>query len=155
MVGDVFREQPAGCDRIFEMLWEHFADPQHWPLFDDVAPAWNELTARGFVLGIASNFDARLRRIVASHACLANCEHVFVSTEVGHAKPALAFYRAIEQRLAAQPGEVLLIGDDLEHDVAAPRRAGWYSCAVVRGSNGATNPSLLEVVVTTIENTTS
>ena len=154
VVGDVFRERPADCDGIFKALWEHFADPQHWPLFDDVAPAWSELTARGFSLGIASNFDARLRQIIAGQACLANCEHVFVSTEIGHAKPALSFYRAIEQRLDAQPSEILIIGDDLENDVAAPRRAGWYSCAIVRELSAPTSPSLLEVVLAAIHTAT-
>lgn len=150
VVADVFQELPGECDDILEALWEHFADPQHWPLYDDVGPTWSELSSLGLTLGIASNFDARLRRIIAGHACLASCEQVFVSTEIGYSKPALEFYRSIEQRLAAQPAEILIVGDDLENDVVAPRRAGWNSCAIVREPSEPTHPSLLEVVLAAI-----
>jgi putative hydrolase of the HAD superfamily len=132
VVAEVFGESEEAVDALLEQLWQHFAHCEHWPLFDDVAQTWEELAARGYVLGIASNFDARLRGILAGHACLASCPHVFVSTELGHAKPSERFYAAVEQRLNARPDEILMVGDDEINDVIAPRSAGWQALALSR-----------------------
>lgn len=132
VVAEVFSEWPEMIDSLLEHLWEHFARSEHWPLFDDVEDCWSELTARGYVLGIASNFDARLRSILAGHPCLASCPHVFVSTELGYAKPSELFFAAVERRLEARPDEILMVGDDQINDVIAPRRAGWQALALNR-----------------------
>jgi putative hydrolase of the HAD superfamily len=132
VVAEVFADVPHAVEPIFAALWDHFAQPQHWELYDDVAPVWRELSSRGFVLAIASNFDSRLRQILAGHDLLADCPHVFVSSEIGHAKPSPEYYRAVERRLAACPEEILIVGDDLENDVVAPRRAGWRALALTR-----------------------
>jgi putative hydrolase of the HAD superfamily len=132
VVAEVFADVPQAVERIFVELWEHFAQPQHWELYDDLAPVWRELSSLGFVLGIASNFDSRLWQILAGHDLLASCAHVFVSSELGWAKPSPEYYRAVERRLAARPEEILILGDDLENDVFAPRRAGWQALALAR-----------------------
>jgi putative hydrolase of the HAD superfamily len=132
VVAEVFCESPEMIDSLLEQLWQHFARGEHWPMFDDVAETWRELAARGYVLGMASNFDARLRSILAGHACLASCPYVFVSTELGHAKPSGRFFSAVQQRLKARPDEILMVGDDEINDVMAPREAGWQALALNR-----------------------
>jgi putative hydrolase of the HAD superfamily len=49
---------------------------------------------------------------------------IHYSADLGVAKPDPAFYRAVEQRVGAAPGKLLLI-DDREDNVEAARRAGW------------------------------
>jgi putative hydrolase of the HAD superfamily len=134
VVDAVFRAAPPAIDALLDQLWHEFSLPQRWPLFDDVVSAWANLTARGYVLGIASNFDSRLRNILTGHSCLADCRQVFVSTELGWSKPSEFFYRSIQERLGAQPDEILMVGDDFENDVVAPRRAGWRSLELDRRS---------------------
>jgi putative hydrolase of the HAD superfamily len=119
-------------ESLFQELWNHFAQPDHWRVYDDVPPALAELSARGCRLGIASNFDQRLAAIVAGHPSLAPCERVFVSSELGATKPSLAFFRAIEQRLSAEPTEIALIGDDPINDIEGARAAGWTAIYVER-----------------------
>src|SRR5437899_13853 len=80
IVGDVITDIPLGVDAVFEDLWQHFADPQHWRLYDDVAPTLTGLSRRGFQLGIASNFDGRLKNIIRGHSALSQCNSVFVSS---------------------------------------------------------------------------
>jgi putative hydrolase of the HAD superfamily len=134
VVAEVFHESPHSVDAILTGLWEHFSRPQHWPLYDDVAAVWAELESRGYVLGIASNFDARLRRILAGHACLADCSHIFLSTELGYAKPSPSFFQQIQRRLGVAPRELLMVGDDELHDVAAARTAGWQAMRINRSA---------------------
>lgn len=108
-------------------LWQHFGSASSWRLFDDVAPFWKNLSRRGYLLGIASNFDSRLRTICLGHPPLDECHHIFVSSEVGSPKPELSFYRAVEQRLGLTPEQILLVGDDQAADVTGPLAAGWQA----------------------------
>src|SRR5438552_14537790 len=60
IVGEVISDIPQNADAVFAQLWQHFAQPQHWRLYEDVASALGHLHSHGFQLGIASNFDGRL-----------------------------------------------------------------------------------------------
>lgn len=120
---------------LFEQLWWHFAQPQHWRLFDDVPAALAELASRGCRLGIASNFDRRLYEIISGHSSLATCEAIFVSSEVGFTKPHPRFFAAVVERLGIPPDQLLLIGDDNVNDVAPAHAAGWQ--AVLLDRDGA------------------
>src|SRR5687768_14880222 len=77
--GDV---PPESAGRLFQSLWLHFACPQSWRLYGDVEPALRGLRQRDCRLGIASNFDGRLLKIVQSLSGLAACERVFVSSQL-------------------------------------------------------------------------
>jgi putative hydrolase of the HAD superfamily len=135
IVGEVFDDvRPVGP--LFESLWTHFAQARHWSLFGDVACAWRELLARGRMVGIASNFDSRLHAICDGLPMLAECQHRFVSSEIGYRKPAAEFFVAIQDRLGLDPAELLLVGDDLENDFCAAQRAGWHAVLVVRRPAG-------------------
>jgi putative hydrolase of the HAD superfamily len=112
---------------LFERLWQHFALPEHWRLFEDVKPTLSELAARDFRLGIASNFDGRLHSIIAGHRPLQNCQAVFVSSEVGFAKPDPRFFAAITAHLGVPPHQVLLVGDDPLTDISAGSNFGWQT----------------------------
>jgi putative hydrolase of the HAD superfamily len=139
IVSTVFDDVPDSHGELFEQLWQHFADPQYWRLFDDVAPVLSQLHRRGHRLGIASNFDGRLRHIVAGHPPLAACQPIFVSSEVGFTKPDPRFFATVTRQLAAEPAEILLIGDDETADVTAARAAGWQARLLCR--NKSTPPA--------------
>ena len=53
---------PEGC---FEELYRHFARPEAWTCDPQAAPVLEQLAARGLVLGLASNYDHRLRPVAA------------------------------------------------------------------------------------------
>jgi putative hydrolase of the HAD superfamily len=122
----------ANGDELFEQLWRHFAEPRHWRVYDNVPSACEVLRSRGFRVGIASNFDGRLHAIVAAHAALAACEAVFVSSEIGYAKPDPRFFATIQEQLRASPAEIVLIGDDEINDVAGATAAGWRAAYLDR-----------------------
>jgi putative hydrolase of the HAD superfamily len=75
-------------------------------------------------LGVASNFDGRLRTVlngIAEHRLL---DGLIISSEVGWRKPALQFFVAVAARLALEPREILFIGDSLENDYRGAVAAG-------------------------------
>jgi len=131
IVNFVLSPEPAKQDEVFQSLWDHFGQAHSWRVFDDVSPALARLAEAGFCLGLASNFDHRLRPIVARH--LASFDlRLFISSEIGWVKPATAFYQRVTQQLNCQPSEILLIGDDWKNDVQAPQAFGWQALYLTR-----------------------
>ena len=127
IVYDVIDDVQDSQQLLLTALWKHFGTASSWRLFDDIAPAWKELARCGYLLGIASNFDGRLRTICQGHAPLDECRHIFVSSEVGFPKPESRFYQGVEERLGLRPEQILLIGDDEAADVTGPIVAGWQA----------------------------
>lgn len=117
---------------IFPALWQHFAEPQHWRLFDDVQPTIEGLLERDYRLGIASNFDQRLLSICRGHEGLAALDPIFISSQVGWSKPSPQFYRQIETITGLAPEQIMFVGDDWENDVNAPRNLGWQTRWLIR-----------------------
>jgi putative hydrolase of the HAD superfamily len=135
IVAEVFADVSAGDEpgeRLFAELWDHFARPDSWRLFDDAAATVRRLSAAGIVVGVASNFDARLPRVIAALLPEIPGELVFASSMVGWKKPSPRFFRACESKLGRTAGEMTLIGDDLVNDFEAAAAAGWRSVLVDR-----------------------
>ena len=121
-------------------LWR--AVGRFWPgrnvaRLDDVGATLRELKERGYALGVASNFDARLRRVMAGHAELAALERCFISSEVGHRKPSPRFFESIEKELRLPPEAILMVGDDYENDFVAAGACGWRAAWVDRSGKRA------------------
>jgi putative hydrolase of the HAD superfamily len=123
IVRAVFHDQPDPSGPLAE-LWDHFARPDAWACFSDVAPCLEWLQTRGLRTGVASNFDQRLRRVVAGLPALRGCEVVAISSELGWRKPAPAFFQALLHGLSLPAEQVLLVGDDWENDYQGGIRAG-------------------------------
>ncbi len=118
---------PEGCSRE---LFEHFSRPVAWRCEADVGPALATLRARGYRLGVASNYDHRLHSVRAGLPELRPLEHVILSAEVGWRKPAPALFKAVCARMNCPAEALLLVGDDMENDVRGARWAGlravWF-----------------------------
>lgn len=140
IVADVF-DDVAEHEPLFERLWQHFASAENWRLFDDVAAAWSALAAREFRIGVASNFDSRLRAICRELPSLAGCQALFISSEIGRRKPHASFFRAIERSLNVPARRLLLVGDTLENDYQAARAAGWQALVIDRRGELSTVPA--------------
>lgn len=136
---------------LFESLWNHFAQPQHWRLYPDVAPALVKLIAAGWRLGIASNFDGRLRAIVAGLPQLAVCELIFLSSEIGYSKPDPRFFTAVERQLAVPGSQIALVGDDWQNDIAAARTAGWRATWLCREIASRAEPHVRSLTELTVQ----
>ena len=78
----------------------------------------------GLTLGLASNFDRRLRRVLAGHPELAAAGHLAISSEIGWRKPGLEFFTALCTGIELPPEKVLLVGDDVINDYEGARNAG-------------------------------
>lgn len=108
----------------FAELFRYFSQPRAWTCRPDVAPVLRALKERGHLLALASNYDARLRTVVAGLPDLKPISQIVISAEVGWRKPAPEFFAAVCQKLALPARQILLVGDDPVHDYEGARRAG-------------------------------
>jgi putative hydrolase of the HAD superfamily len=130
---------PEAC---FRCLYDHFATPSAWRTEPDAAATLAALTARGYRLGVASNFDHRLRGIVAAgELCVVG--QVIDSAAVGWRKPAEEFFAAACGALGVQPREALYVGDDPANDYEGARVAGLS--AILFDPRGRASPGVPRV----------
>jgi putative hydrolase of the HAD superfamily len=121
IVEHVFDDVGGTC---YERLWDHFASPGAWRLFDDVPATIERLTADGYRLAMASNFDARLHGLCDTMSVLQEIAPRLVSSEVGYRKPAAPFYEAVIAACDVAADSILMVGDDWEADIVAAKQAG-------------------------------
>ena len=120
-------------DQVFASLWQHFAEPSNWRLFDDVPHVLELLHEKGVRLCVASNFDSRLRQVWAGLEGVRQLDsHLIISSEVGCRKPGQKFYEAVGKHLDCQFHEILFVGDDWINDVEVPMKFGFETVLIDR-----------------------
>jgi putative hydrolase of the HAD superfamily len=112
---------PEAC---FQDLYRHFAQPEAWRLEAAAAPVLDELARRGLVLGLASNYDRRLRSVVGGLVELRRAPHLVISSEVGWRKPAPDFFAALCRVVGLPAWSILFVGDDMQNDYDGADAAG-------------------------------
>ncbi|MDQ1912087.1 HAD-IA family hydrolase [Paenibacillus sp. GD4] len=113
-------------------LYDLFTSPEHYALFDDVKEVLEELTQRGFQLGVISNFAPTLVSILEYKGIRSYFEPVLVSTEVGLEKPDPAIFALALEQSGLAAHEVLYIGDHERNDIWAPNQLGIDAVRIKR-----------------------
>jgi putative hydrolase of the HAD superfamily len=113
-------------EACFRELWGHFAQPQAWRCLDGAAEMLGELNQRGLQLGMASNFDSRLRAVVSGIDALKPVWSFVISSEIGWRKPAQGFFEHVVRTARLPPAEILFVGDDPVNDDEGARAAGLH-----------------------------
>jgi putative hydrolase of the HAD superfamily len=114
----------ADPDACFKELFVHFARPESWRCDQDADLVLRELVKRGYKLGMASNYDRRLRSVAAGFAELRPVRHLVISSEVGWRKPAGAFFAALAHAVGQPAEQIVLVGNDRGNDYEGARAAG-------------------------------
>ena len=123
---------PEAC---FRELYDHFTRPASWRLETGAGEVLSQLEERGLQLGMASNFDHRLRGVAAGLAPLRPVTQLVISSEIGWRKPAPAFFAAVCRSAGLAPEQIVLVGDDVANDYEGARSAGMT--AVLLDPKGA------------------
>jgi putative hydrolase of the HAD superfamily len=114
-------------------LYERFAEPDAWRLYDDVVPALERLRSAGLRLAVISNWDERLPRLLEGLGLARFFDELVLSCEVGVEKPHPAIFAAAARRLGAEPARLVHVGDRRLEDLEGARAAGWHALLVDRG----------------------
>ena len=131
IVAAVIDDIPDGV-ACFDELFAHFARPESWRCFEDVAAVLEELERSGYRVAVASNFDRRLHAVCDGFAPLRKIDLRIISSEIGWRKPSRAFFEALATRAGCQPSEILMVGDDRDNDFEGARQAGLGAVLINR-----------------------
>ncbi len=129
----IFRETVTSfgpLDRLeeaFEKCYWAFATAKNFVLSPGAREVLASLRAQKKKLALVSNWDERLRHLVLDFGLQEFFDALIISCEVGYAKPDPTIYLLACQKLQIKPSKGLMIGDQLEDDVLAARRAGLWA----------------------------
>ncbi len=96
-----------------------FAARQQVEFYDDVMPCLERLRRR-YRLGAISNGNASIEHVGLGHLI----EHAVSAGDVQIAKPDPGIYHHLAERFAAEPAQIVYVGDHPEYDVHGARAAG-------------------------------
>jgi REG-2-like HAD superfamily hydrolase len=110
---------------LFAALHAHYDAPSAWTVAPGAPAALRRLRAAGVRLAVVSNWDTRLRALLAATELSPHFDAVIVSAELGVDKPDPRVFRAALRALGdVSPGAALMIGDDATNDVAGAAAVG-------------------------------
>ena len=127
-------ELPAPTPFLAAELFERFAHVEAWEVYADAVAVLPALRAAGLRLGVVSNFDARLPRLLADCGLAESFEAVVYSEEVGVEKPHPAIFEELLERLELPAASVLHVGDGRRDDVEGARAVGMEALWLTRDS---------------------
>jgi len=131
---------PEAC---FRELFDHFGRPDAWRCEPDAGPTMEALAGQGYTLALASNYDRRLRTVVAGLP-FEHLRHLVISSEVGWRKPAPQFFTSLCDIVGAPPECVLYVGDDPVNDYHGARSAGVRG-ALIKTDASAAVPDVVQI----------
>lgn len=127
VVEETFRE--AGCDdanvdKIAQHLFVHFASGKGWEILPEAVSTLTKLAERGVTIGVVSNFDERLERILTHLALRHFFKFVICSAVVKCQKPNEDIFKLALKAGNCKPEAALHIGDNVFTDYEGATKAG-------------------------------
>jgi putative hydrolase of the HAD superfamily len=132
-------ESPEGAAAVMETADHLLYDPNgpHFKLFDDALETLEALSGRGLRLGILSNWDYSLHRVVRTLGIDRFFITVIASLEEGVEKPDPGLFRIALDRLGVRPEEAVHVGDDPLDDVSGAHACGMGAILLDRSLDRA------------------
>jgi putative hydrolase of the HAD superfamily len=121
---------PSG---FFAELYDRFAEPDAWHIYEDVLPALDELASRNLKLAVISNWDERLRPLLRQLKLDRYFEAFAISLEIGSPKPSRIIFDHAAKALGLHSNSILHVGDSTEMDIAGAIAAGFQATQIHRG----------------------
>lgn len=118
-------------------IYAEWAACHHFELYDDVAPALRELASRGIRVGLISNSHRSLEQFQTHFALEGLIAGALSSSDHGYLKPHPSIFEAALSLLGVTPGESVMVGDSLAHDIHGARQVGMRGILVDRATDRA------------------
>ena len=122
----------ADFDAYFHALFDYFANPAHWIADNEAARMLLRLKESGIKLGVISNFDYRLYRILDGLDLTRHFDTITISSEAGYAKPRREVFEFALSRAGLNARDAMHIGDSEHLDFTAAAAAGMAAVLIDR-----------------------
>lgn len=107
-----------------QRLLETFVRLESYRLYADTLPTLDVLRRAGLTLGVISNWEEWLERLMLSLGIRDFFEVAVISGLTGHEKPDPEIFLAALAAARARPDEAVHVGDSLPHDVRGAQAVG-------------------------------
>jgi len=132
---------PSG-NGLRDTLYAEFTDLSNYALFDDVAPALEQLRSDGVILGIVSNFEPWLDELLGALEVRDAFPVRVISGLEGVEKPDPHIYELAMERAGVSPEESVYVGDNPEFDVDPPAALGMFPVLIDRRNRHPAHPGV-------------
>jgi putative hydrolase of the HAD superfamily len=127
-------------------IYDDWAHHQHFEMYDDVPAALRSLQAQGIRMGLISNSHRSLVTF-QEHFELEGLVTVTVSSaEFGVMKPDPRIFHEALTRMQVTPGEAVMVGDSLSHDVLGARQVGMRGVLLDREARASGLDDSIQVI---------
>jgi putative hydrolase of the HAD superfamily len=126
---------PIAPDAWLDAVISAHFQPETYEIYPDVLPTLETLQAHGLLIGVISDWDSQLPRILVGLGIDRYFRFVIASGAVGLAKPSAAIYQLALERGGARARDVLMVGDSYHGDVCGARSAGLDVFLLDRNGN--------------------
>jgi putative hydrolase of the HAD superfamily len=119
-------------DSLARRIYGTFTDIGNYRLFPDVVSALERLQAAGLTLGVVSNFEEWLERLLESLGVTRFFDVRVISGVEGIEKPDPGIFRLALDRTAIAPEHAVYVGDSPSFDVEPAREVGMFAVLLDR-----------------------
>jgi len=123
-------QQDGGPPELHRQLFERYAEPELWRVYDEVPQALERWRSQGLRLAVVSNFDQRLEGLLEAFDLRRWLDVVIISSRAGAAKPSPRPFQLALEQLGLGPEQAWHIGDSGDDEAGA--RAAGLACVLVR-----------------------
>jgi len=118
--------------KISHFIYEEFCKEKCWIKYQDCDSLLNDLKSNGYKLGVISNFDERLFKILTELKIIHYFDFICIpSNSEGYAKPCQEiFTKALNLSGIKSSSLMMHVGDDYELDFQAATNLGFRSMLV-------------------------
>jgi len=122
----------ADVEPLADRLYAEFLDLANYRLFPDVEGALSRLESAGLRLGLVSNFEEWLERLLEQLGVTRFFQVRVISGVEGIEKPNPAIFRLALARAGVEPEESVYVGDSPEFDTAPAEALGMLGVLIDR-----------------------
>ncbi len=119
-------------DGLAQALYRTFTDLGNYRLFDDAVPILERLRSDGFRLGLVSNFEEWLERLLESLGVSTFFEIQVISGVEGYEKPDTRLFKLALDRMNAEPDTSVYVGDHPYFDIEPAQSIGMFAVLIDR-----------------------
>jgi putative hydrolase of the HAD superfamily len=143
-------EGMGGCgpaiDAAARDIYDEWAACHHFQLYDDVPDVLRALYASGMKIGLISNTQRCLTSFQTHFALEGLFAVALSSSDHGYMKPHPSIFEAALRMADVCPGEAVMVGDSLAHDIEGARRLGMRAVLVSRSGRTHGCPADVPVI---------
>ena len=119
-------------DRLAEAFYRTFTDVSNYRLFPDAVPVLERLRQEDLTLGVVSNFEEWLERLLESLDVISFFDVRVISGVEGFEKPDLRLFELALDRVGVEAAESVYVGDHPFFDTEPASAVGMFAVLIDR-----------------------